>query len=88
VPAKALLTKKAMGSLSFTAKTTLPKNYVPDYVVFFHGLPGCVIEGKAPDVPVEVAIQEARLYADVLNRQFPSKLNPIELVVGCNGKEL
>ena len=77
-----------MGALSFVEKTTLPRNYVPDYVVFFHGLPVCVVEAKVPDVPVRKAIEEARLYADTLNKQFPSKVNPIEVVVGCNGREL
>lgn len=88
IPPKSILTKKAMSSLSFTDKTALPKNYVPDALIFFHGLPVCVVEAKAPDVAVKIAIQEARLYADVLNRQFPSRLNPIEVVVGCNGTEL
>ena len=88
IPAKAILTKKSMGALSFVEKTTLPRSYVPDYVVFFHGLPVCVVEAKAPDGPVRMAIEEARLYADTLNKQFPSKVNPIEVVVGCNGREL
>lgn len=88
IPPKAILTKKSMGSFSFTNKTTLPRNYVPDAIVLFHGLPVAVVEGKAPDVAVSVAIGEARLYADVLNRQFPTKLNPIEVVIGCNGREL
>lgn len=88
IPAKAILTKKSMGSLSFVEKTSLPRNYIPDYMVFFHGLPVCVVEAKAPDVPVAKAIEEARVYADILNRQFPTKLNPIEVVVGCNGREL
>ena len=47
--AKAILTKKSMGALSFVEKTTLPRNYVPDYVVFFHGLPVCVVEAKVPE---------------------------------------
>ena len=88
IPAKAILTKKSMGALSFVEKTTLPRSYVPDYVVFFHGLPVCVVEAKVPDVPARKAIEEARLYADTLNKQFPSKVNPIEVVVGCNGREL
>ena len=88
IPAKAILTKKSMGALSFVEKTTLPRSYVPVYVVFFHGLPVCVVEAKVPDVPARKAIEEARLYADTLNKQFPSKVNPIEVVVGCNGREL
>jgi type I site-specific restriction endonuclease len=88
IPAKIILTKKSMGTLSFVEKTTLPRNYIPDYVVFFHGLPVCVVEAKAPDVPVQQAIAEARLYADTLNKQFPTRINPIEVVVGCNGREI
>ena len=89
IPAKAILTKKAMSSLSFVDKSALPKgNYVPDYIVFFHGYPVCVVEAKAPDVAVKQAIEEARMYADVLNQHFPTKINPIEVVVGCNGREI
>src|ERR1700722_10495192 len=88
IPSKAILTKKSMGSLSFVNKASLPRNYIPDYVIFFRGLPICVVEAKAPDVPAQVAIEEARMYADVLNKQFPAKVNPIEIVVGCNGNEL
>jgi hypothetical protein len=77
-----------MGTLSFVEKTALPRNYIPDYVIFFHELPVCVIEAKAPGVPVTQAIAEARVYADTLNRQFPAEINPIEVVVGCNGREL
>ena len=88
IPARSILTKKSMGVLSFVQKTSLPRNYVPDYVVFFHGLPICVVEAKAADVAVRQAIDEARLYADTLNKQFPTRFNPIELVVGCNGREI
>ena len=87
IPRKAILTKKSMGSLTFVDKAALPRNYVPDYVIFFHGLPVCVVEAKAPDVSVLRAIQEARIYADILNKNFPARMNPIEVVVGCNGYE-
>lgn len=88
IPTKAILTKKSMGSLSFVEKTALPRNYIPDYAIFFDGYPVCIIEAKAPDVSVKKAISEARLYADTLNKHFPAKINPIEVVVGCNGQEL
>ena len=88
IPSKAVLTKSSMGTMRFVEKSTLPKNYVPDYVIFFSGFPVCVLEAKGPDVPVERAIAEARLYAQVLNANFPGGINPITKVVGCNGREI
>lgn len=88
IASKNVLTKQSLGTLTFVDKSTLPKNYVPDYLVFGLGLPICVVEAKAPDVPVGIAIGEARLYAQTLNAQFPPGLNPVALVVGCNGLRL
>jgi hypothetical protein len=48
IPAKAILTKKAMGSLSFVDKTALPRNYIPDYVIFFRGLLSASSRRKLP----------------------------------------
>jgi hypothetical protein len=87
IPPKAILTKKSLGGLSFVSKTALPKNYVPDYLLLFHGYPVAVVEAKSPDVSAEQALAEARTYAQVLNQHFPSRVNPVALVAGCNGKE-
>src|SRR4051812_3934617 len=88
IPAKSISSKKYLSSLPFVAKSSLPRNYIPDYILFFRGLPVCVIEAKQPEVSAETAIQEARLYASILNQNFPSKINPVAVVVGCNGREL
>lgn len=88
IPNKAILTKRSLGTLSFIEKSDLPRNYVPDYVVFFSGVPTCVIEAKAPDVPVDLALQEARLYGQSMNSHFPSGTNPVRVVAGCNGRQL
>ena len=88
IPAKAILTKRSMKALSFVNKSTLPKNYIPDYLILLHGYPVCVIEAKPPELSAQQAIDEARLYAQLLNQNFPTKINPIGLVVGCNGREL
>jgi hypothetical protein len=77
IPGRAILTKKTIGTLPFVEKTSLPKNYVPDYVVSVHGLPILIIEAKSPDGSAEQAIAEARTYGDILNRQFPSRFNPV-----------
>ena len=88
IPAKVILTKRSMSALSFVDKSALPKNYVPDYLVFLEGYPVCVIEAKSTDVSAQQAIDEARLYAQLLNQNFPTKINPVAVVVGCNGREL
>ena len=88
LPRKSVVTKRSLGVLPFVEKSTLPKNYVPDYIVFFSGFPACVIEAKGPDVPIEKAVSEARLYAHLLNSQFPAGTNPVGAVIGCNGRVL
>jgi|SRR5579872_6749063 len=88
IPAKHILTKKYIGQLSFVSKSTLPRDYVPDYLLTYAGFPVGVVEAKAPDVPALTAISEARLYAQILNAQFPSGTNPVATVIGCNGTEL
>ena len=47
VPSKTILTKKSLRVLSFVEKSSLPKGYIPDYIVFFNGYPILVIEAKA-----------------------------------------
>jgi len=88
IPTKAVLTKKSLGVLSFVQKSALPKNYIPDYIIFFQGFPICVVEAKAPEVSVQQAIAEARMYGGILNQHFPTGINPVSVVVGCNGKDI
>lgn len=88
IPPKSILAKKSLGAMRFTDKAALPKNYVPDFVLFFLGLPICVVEAKQPEISIETAIKEARLYGQILNQNFPSGINPVRIVVGCNGREL
>jgi hypothetical protein len=37
---------------------------------------------------VKQAIDEARMYGQLLNQNFPTKINPVAFVMGCNGKEI
>ncbi|SRR5260370_19656296 len=74
--------------MSFVTKSSLPKDYIPDYVIFLYGFPVLVIEAKSPDTSARLAISEARLYAQALNESFPSGTNPVSMVSGCNGREL
>ena len=63
-------------------------SYVPDYAVWFYGLPTMIVEAKAPDVPAEVGYREASLYARHLNQRFPSGVNPCSCLISTNGKAL
>ena len=68
-------------------KGTSKKLYYPDYVVVLAGLPVLVVEAKAVGESLDVAMEEARLYAAVINASFPHSVNPVLRVVACNGEE-
>jgi len=82
-----VFTKTAIRQLEI-GKGSGRKLYYPDYLVVLHGYPSLVVEAKAPSEPVEVGLQEARLYACELNALYPSGINPCERVVSCNGQRL
>jgi len=61
--------------------------YIPDYSVWVNSIPLLVVEAKAPDVGIEIALREARLYAGEINKRYPPEVNPIGHVLACNGVE-
>lgn len=63
------------------------KGYAPDYCVYLLSLPTLVVEVKAPSVAISEAWEEASLYAHVLNRRYPSRVNPCEFLFATNGRE-
>lgn len=67
-------------------KGSQKKLYYPDYVIAIAGLPIAVIEAKAPNVPLDDAYREARLYASELNALFAG-MNPVSIVCATNGVE-
>jgi GTPase SAR1 family protein len=62
--------------------------YFPDYSVWISGLPLVIIEAKMPDVAIEAALREARLYAVEINKRYPPNVNPIGFILACNGEQL
>jgi GTPase SAR1 family protein len=62
--------------------------YFPDYSVWVRGLPLLIVEAKTPDVSIESALREARLYAIEINKRYPPNVNPIGFIMACNGAEL
>jgi hypothetical protein len=58
-------------------KGTSKKIYFPDYVILDNGLPGIIVEAKAPsDENITEACRESRLYATEVNSRYPSTVNP------------
>jgi hypothetical protein len=64
------------------------KLYYPDYIVILAGLPVMVVEAKNVGESIDVALDEARLYANEINAQFPYGINPCIRAIACNGEEI
>jgi hypothetical protein len=69
-------------------KGTSQKLYYPDLAITISGVPSIIIEAKKPNEDLDEAYRQACLYASELNREFPSKINPCELVIASDGKFL
>ena len=61
------------------------KRYYPDYVATVLSLPVLVLEAKKPGEDLDVAGDEARLYADQLNACYPADVNPCKFCVVTDG---
>ncbi len=61
--------------------------YIPDFSVWVNAIPLLIVEAKAPDVAIRIALREARLYAGEINKRYPPEVNPIGHVLACNGVE-
>jgi hypothetical protein len=61
--------------------------YIPDYSIWVNSIPLVIVEAKAPDVAIHIALREARLYAGEINKRYPPEVNPIGYVLACNGVE-
>src|SRR3970040_1021944 len=59
-------------------KGTKKKLYFPDYAVIVDGVPGIIIEAKAPGEDLVEAVREARLYASEINSSYPRNVHPCE----------
>lgn len=62
--------------------------YFPDHSIWLGGLPLVVGEAKDPNVRIEEALREARMYAGEINKRYPPEVNPIGYVLACNGEQL
>ena len=63
------------------------KIHFPDYLITVDGIPLAVVEVKAPGENLDLASEEARLYATVLNSKFMTGVNPCQLCIISDGLE-
>ncbi len=69
-------------------KGTSEKLYYPDFAIIVEGLPMIIIEAKKPEENLEEAYRQACLYANEINRQFSTNINPCKYVIACDGLKL
>lgn len=82
-----ILTKVSLKKLLID-KGSSQKLYYPDFAITVSGVPSIIIEAKKPNEDLDEAYRQACLYANELNREYPSKINPCELVIASDGKFL
>ncbi|NOH76884.1 RNA-binding protein [Vibrio crassostreae] len=64
------------------------KIYFPDYALVFDGYPVAVIEAKAPNIKLDEAYREARLYANEINGSVQSGINTCKYIFAVNNEEI
>ncbi|MBK1884396.1 hypothetical protein JIN85_18405 [Luteolibacter pohnpeiensis] len=85
LPPEWIRTKSSLRAFSI-GKGKSQKLYYPDCVIQVKGLSLIAIEVKTPGEDLDKAMEEARLYADVINRMSPSNVNPCQICVVSDGK--
>lgn len=77
--------KNYVPSFNIGKGSKFQSGYFPDFTVFVNTLPVVVVEAKSPDKPIELAIEEAKLYALELNKKYKSGVNPAKYIIASNG---
>jgi hypothetical protein len=85
LPSEWVRTKEYMEPTPIDKGSGKRSGYIPDYSIWKRGFPLAIVEAKSPDVRVEVALREARLYATELNKRYPPDINPVIYILACNG---
>ena len=86
--AEEIKTKSYLQPLDIDKGAGKKVGYYPDYSIVLSSLPVLVIEAKAPNEPAESGFREAQHYAHEINKRYPSGVNPVSIVVACNGRDL
>lgn len=85
VELEAVKSKEFLAAFDIGKGARSRKGFVPDFCVYMLSIPIAAIEVKAPTVPLQEAWEEATLYAHALNKRYPPKINPCEVILACNG---
>ena len=88
IPLANIYTKQYLAPTELDKTAGKTGNYVPDYVIWFRGIPIMFVEAKSPDVDSTVGYRETSLYARHLNQKYPTKINPCTLILTTNGKSI
>lgn len=59
--------------------------YYPDYLIYIAGIPVLVIEAKKPSESEDTGYREGRLYANEINKNYNTGVNPVGSIISTNG---
>ncbi|MCC6918976.1 MAG: hypothetical protein IT548_07210 [Alphaproteobacteria bacterium] len=88
IPASWIRTKDYMIPTEIDKIAGKRSGYIPDYSIWYSGIPVVIIEAKSPEYRIEVGLREAQLYALQINKRYPPNVSPIKFVVSCNGEQI
>lgn len=81
-------TKQFMKPLDIDKGAAKKTGYYPDYTIVMSSLPIAIVEAKSPSDNVHTGFKEAQLYAHEINKGYTAGLNPVSIVIACNGTTL
>lgn len=64
------------------------KLYYPDFAITISGIPLMIVEAKKPNEDLQEAYRQACLYANEINREYPTNINPCRYIIACDGLNL
>lgn len=85
IPEGNIKPKKYLAPTPLNRKAGQTAGSYPDFSVWFRSFPCLIVEAKSPDVPVETGYHEAQLYAQFLNQNYPTGINPARFILAVNG---
>ena len=88
LPALTIKTKGYVKPSEFSKKAGIGFGDYPDYSIWLRGFPVLLVEVKTPKVSAESGYKEAQLYAQTLNNNYPTGLNPTKFLIATNGVDL
>jgi hypothetical protein len=85
IPEANIKPKKYLAPTPLNRKAGQTAGSYPDFSVWFRSFPCLIVEAKSPDVPAETGYHEAQLYAQFLNQNYPTGINPARFILAVNG---